>query len=1267
MRKVLLLATVAFLLHLQSTFAQTTLDTEPGNNSVPGDSLTLPTNNNGTTTNSSDNDYYKVRTNKIGVLTVAVSGTNTNMQTRIYVINADGSTFEGFRDAAFAGDDISLDIVTQYVGVFYIRVQNIRSTTSSSPYNLKVSLDTTDEYEFNNTIASVASKSALSISNDETKPTVINGKIKGYYYVSNGANYNFSALTSDQDFYKFTTGSKMGVLVMRVTNSPTNLRFRIEMYKDDGITQLGFRDATVNGDTLRFELLTQYAGVYYLRLRNINGSANGNANNSNSLYSFNISLDTIGGEYNDNIASVSSLNAMTLSLDEKNPTVIKAKIRGYSYVNNGGIYDFASLTADQDYYKVTTGKNKGVIVMKLANVPPSLRFRIEMIKDDGITVLGFRDAAFNGDTLRFELLTQYEGIYYIRLRNVNGVGNISGNTSVFPYTLNISIDTLGSEFNDNVSSISSKVPVKVSLDESNPNVYKGKIRGYYYVNNGGNFDFANLTADQDFYKITTASTNGVLVMRITGVPTNLRFRIEMIKDDGITSLGYRDANINGDTIRFELLTQYAGVYYVRLRNINNAANGINNSSALTYTLSIAQDTLGTEFNDNIALVVPSVAVPISLRESSPTVIRDRIRGYYYVNNAVGFDFANLTADQDYYKVTTGNNTGALVMKLSTVPTNLRFRIEVIKDDGISVLGYRDANVNGDTVRFELLTQYAGIYYIRLRNINTSANGNSNSSIVPYVLNISLDTLGREFNDVVSNVSSLVPLTISQNESNPSIITGKIRGFYYVNNGGSFDLPNLMADQDFYKITTGSNIGVLVLKVNPVPANLKMRVELIKEDGITSLGYRDAVLNGDSLRFEVLLSSPGVHYLRLRNVNGLVNGSSNSGSSSYTLKMFMETGFGEFNDAINLATPLAVNDTVTSKLKGHYRTNFGTVAGSDFFALTPDADFYMINKGCYYMQSASILDVPSSMKLRITALDTLGVILGSKTATNNGDKVVLLTSNLSRASSVKYFKVESVNTANDINTSSAFYTFSTNFIDTLYGPFITPHITKPCKDSIVVYSSSSPDNNRWSTGETTRTISYKVTKTGVLSLTNQTGIGCNTRVDFSYIQLAVAPFAAFSFKDNFNRVIAFTNNSIGATTYKWNFGNGKTSTVANPTHTYALSGTYQVTLVTGNTCGLDSVKQSVIVSTSGIKNVDMGIEMLVIPNPNSGNFQLKFAQALNEKSELILYNSVGQMVYISELSIGEKELNLVTDLPNGIYTLVVKGNTYNMKQRIVISQ
>lgn len=42
-------------------------------------------------------------------------------------------------------------------------------------------------------------------------------------------------------------------------------------------------------------------------------------------------------------------------------------------------------------------------------------------------------------------------------------------------------------------------------------------------------------------------------------------------------------------------------------------------------------------------------------------------------------------------------------------------------------------------------------------------------------------------------------------------------------------------------------------------------------------------------------------------------------------------------------------------------------------------------------------------------------------------------------------------------------------------------------------------------------------------------------------------------------VAFTNNSLKADAYSWNFGDGATSTEANPKHRYTHSGNYEVTL------------------------------------------------------------------------------------------------------------
>lgn len=45
----------------------------------------------------------------------------------------------------------------------------------------------------------------------------------------------------------------------------------------------------------------------------------------------------------------------------------------------------------------------------------------------------------------------------------------------------------------------------------------------------------------------------------------------------------------------------------------------------------------------------------------------------------------------------------------------------------------------------------------------------------------------------------------------------------------------------------------------------------------------------------------------------------------------------------------------------------------------------------------------------------------------------------------------------------------------------------------------------------------------------------------------------------NESISFTNNSIDAESFEWDFGNGQTSTSRNPSHYYSVPGTYNVTL------------------------------------------------------------------------------------------------------------
>jgi hypothetical protein len=78
-------------------------------------------------------------------------------------------------------------------------------------------------------------------------------------------------------------------------------------------------------------------------------------------------------------------------------------------------------------------------------------------------------------------------------------------------------------------------------------------------------------------------------------------------------------------------------------------------------------------------------------------------------------------------------------------------------------------------------------------------------------------------------------------------------------------------------------------------------------------------------------------------------------------------------------------------------------------------------------------------------------------------------------------------------------------------------------------------------------------------------GCNDTVD-STVTVNPSPFGAFTVTDNLDGKpgrIQLNNESIGADSYNWDFGNGQSSTEENPIITYTEDGTYIIQLITDN--------------------------------------------------------------------------------------------------------
>lgn len=81
---------------------------------------------------------------------------------------------------------------------------------------------------------------------------------------------------------------------------------------------------------------------------------------------------------------------------------------------------------------------------------------------------------------------------------------------------------------------------------------------------------------------------------------------------------------------------------------------------------------------------------------------------------------------------------------------------------------------------------------------------------------------------------------------------------------------------------------------------------------------------------------------------------------------------------------------------------------------------------------------------------------------------------------------------------------------------------------------------------------------------------------SHDEPVIIPKAKFSYTAT-DLTVTFKNQSTNALSYSWDFGNGQTSTLTNPTITYSAAGTYPVHLTAFRGEKKDTYKQSVFVS------------------------------------------------------------------------------------------
>ncbi len=234
------------------------------------------------------------------------------------------------------------------------------------------------------------------------------------------------------------------------------------------------------------------------------------------------------------------------------------------------------------------------------------------------------------------------------------------------------------------------------------------------------------------------------------------------------------------------------------------------------------------------------------------------------------------------------------------------------------------------------------------------------------------------------------------------------------------------------------------------------------------------------------------------------------------------------------------------------------------------------------------------------------------------------------------------------------------------------------------SSSNADSFAWTfeggnpatSNEENPTVTFANAGTFDVTLTVENEAGTDTETKPDYITVGTTPTADFTFTTN-DFTTVFTNTSENATSFVWNFGDGETSTEANPTHMYG-NGTYTVTLSATNECGTVTTSQTVTIFVESVPTADFTatetdgcapftVTFTNLSSANADSFVWSFeggnpATSIEENPTVTFANAGTFNVTLTATNAAGSDVETKVDyltvgnLPTADFTFTVNGNT-----------
>ncbi|MFN0036203.1 MAG: PKD domain-containing protein, partial [Saprospiraceae bacterium] len=132
-----------------------------------------------------------------------------------------------------------------------------------------------------------------------------------------------------------------------------------------------------------------------------------------------------------------------------------------------------------------------------------------------------------------------------------------------------------------------------------------------------------------------------------------------------------------------------------------------------------------------------------------------------------------------------------------------------------------------------------------------------------------------------------------------------------------------------------------------------------------------------------------------------------------------------------------------------------------------------------------------------------------------------------------------------------------------------------------------------------------------------------------------PNADFSFQTLPGGLVQFSNLSQNGDSYTWDFGDGSPQQSGfNIQHDYATSGTYVVTLIVSNPCGVSLFQEEVPVQVVGTGEARRLRTLRLFPNPAGAWLLVDWAETGAQPLAVQVFDAAGRLAFSTQNPIGQ---------------------------------